>query len=608
MCGIFGYVGPQNAVELCLAGLKRLEYRGYDSAGVAGCRDGSLVVSKVSGKVAGLEAQVVSEELAVDYAVAHTRWATHGAPTALNAHPHADSARSLAVVHNGIIENHETLRQQLMEKGYVFQSETDTEVATALIASLYSGDLLTAVQQALPLLQGSYAIGVVHKDHPGQIIAAAHDSPLVVGIGTGEAFLSSDIHAFLTHTREVIYLHDGEVAAITCEDIRVFDATTEQVMKQSETLELQAEEASKAGYEHFTLKEIHEQPQTIRNALLSRYVEETGTAFFEDLGIDPDALHDVQRILILACGTSWHAGYTAAYMLEDMARIPTQVEVSSEFRYKNPIVEEGTLVIAISQSGETADTIAAVKELKEKGALILAICNVHGSTLVREADGCVFLRAGSEIGVCSTKAFTSQLVVLSLITLLFARMRDMNKADGVEFVQALKLLPQQVERVLAKAAAIQTLAKRYARYDNFFFLGRRHMYPAALEGALKLKEISYINANGYPAGEMKHGPIALINEECPTVAFCANKMTFDKMLSNLREVKARSGPVIAIVEEGIEQINSVADEVITIPATIDALASIPAAVAGQLFAYYVALERGAEIDQPRNLAKSVTVE
>jgi glucosamine--fructose-6-phosphate aminotransferase (isomerizing) len=382
----------------------------------------------------------------------------------------------------------------------------------------------------------------------------------------------------------------------------------EEVIKQSETLANQAEDASKGDYEHFTLKEIHEQPQTIRNALLARYLHDYGTVCMEEMGLNANDLKDVQNVLILACGTSWHAGYVASYLLEDRARIPTRVEISSEFRYKNPVLQDNTLVLAISQSGETADTIAAVRELKAKGAKMVAICNVQGSTLAREADGCILLRAGQEIGVCSTKAFTSQLVVLSLFALAMARMRHMSQEDGCEVLAGLERLPEQVQVVLNQVPYIRVLAKKYARYENFFYLGRRYMYPCALEGALKLKEISYINANGYPAGEMKHGPIALIGPSCPTVAFCADTRTYEKTLSNLMEVKARQGPLIAIAEEGAQGLQGIADDIIFVPRTIDELSAIPSSVAAQLFAYYVALERGAEIDQPRNLAKSVTVE
>lgn len=608
MCGIFCYIGKQNPVNIVMNGLKMLEYRGYDSAGIAGVKNGKIVHCKEVGKVAMLEKEVTQSKLNLDIAIAQTRWATHGEPSKVNAHPHFDQKYTLALVHNGIIENHEALRKALKAKGVVFVSETDTEVIVHLISDCYKGDFLKAVQEAIPQLKGAYALAVIHKDHPDQIIAVSHQSPLVIGIGKKEAFISSDSNAFVSHTREVVFLADSEIAVVKADKLEIFDTSLEQLSKETQKLSFEVEEISKGEYEHYTLKEIHEQPRTIRNALLSRINEEFGTAIFEELNFDINELLSVQRILILGCGTSWNAGYLAGYMLEDKARIPVEVEISSEFRYKNPVVSPGTLVIAISQSGETADTLAAVRELKAKGAKIIALCNVQGSTLAREADATIFLRAGPEIGVCSTKAFTSQLIVLSLFTLMMARMRHMGKAEGQEFLQALKNLPEQVQQVLDKGKAIEALAKKYANYDNFFFLGRHYMYPTSLEGALKLKEISYINANGYPAGEMKHGPIALINDQCPTVALCANKLTFEKLLSNLMEVKARKGKILAIAEENEKGLDSIADDVIRVPNTIDEVASIPTTVVTQLLAYYIAKERGADIDHPRNLAKSVTVE
>lgn len=608
MCGIFGYIGPKDVVQTTIGGLKKLEYRGYDSAGIAGIKDGKLYFCKEVGKVAALEKEIEQQKLSLDLAIAQTRWATHGQPSKINAHPHMDNAQSLAIVHNGIIENHEALRKSLTKNGAVFVSQTDTEVIAHLIASFYEGDFLKAVQKAVPLLKGSFAIAAIHRDCPDRIIAVAQEMPLIIGIGAEEGFISSDSNAFVAHTREVLFLADSEIAVVQAGNVDIYDSSHEQISKQSEQLSSDAAEVTKSGYEHFTLKEIFEQPQTIRSALLSRFREEYGTAVFEELNFDVNELLSVERILILACGTSWHAGYLAAYLFEDRARIPVQVEISSEFRYKNPVLPSGTLVIAISQSGETADTIAAIRELKAKGSRILAICNVHGSTLAREADACIFLRAGPEIGVCSTKAFTSQFVVLALLCLMMARMRHMGKKEGQEFLQALQQLPEQVQLVLAKAAQIEKVAKKYSHYQNFFFIGRRYMFPASLEGALKLKEISYINANGYPAGEMKHGPIALINEECPTVALCANKMTYEKLLSNLMEVKARKGPILAIAEEGETSPENVANDVIWVPSTIDELAVVPTIVVTQLLAYYIARDRGADIDQPRNLAKSVTVE
>jgi glutamine---fructose-6-phosphate transaminase (isomerizing) len=608
MCGIFGYVGSGNAVDITLAGLKRLEYRGYDSSGIAGTHQGELLYCKQAGKIAEMEKEVRKRGMELDVAIAQTRWATHGKPTIENAHPHVDSKQSLALVHNGIIENHSALRDRLKKKGVVFFSETDTEVIAHLISDLYSGDILKAVQEAIPLLKGSYSIALIHKDYPDQIIGVGHQSPLAIGIGQGEMFIASDVQAFGGDAGKMFFLENSEVAVVRKDGYEIYDASMNPISKETKEFVFASEDVSRGDFEHFTLKEIFEQPQALRSALASRCIEDYGTAQFDSLNISKSELLSVERIIILACGTSYYAGYIGEYMLEEIARIPTNVEISSEYRYKNPIVPDGTLVIAISQSGETADTLAAFRELKAKGATVLAICNVHDSSIAREADSCLYLRAGVEVGVCSTKAFTSQVAVISLFTLMLARMHHMTKDKGQKFLQNLKKLPDQVEAVLAQADAIHETAKKYRKYDNFFYLGRRYMYPGALEGALKLKEIAYVNANGYPAGEMKHGPIALIGPDCPTVAFCSDKYTYDKMVSNLMEVKARSGPIIAIAEEGAEEIEEIADDIIRVPKTKDELAVIPATVAAQLFAYYSALERGCEIDQPRNLAKSVTVE
>lgn len=608
MCGIFGYIGPKNVVKTTIEGLKKLEYRGYDSAGIAGVKDGRILYRKKVGKVAVLEKEMEEAGFDIDVGIAQTRWATHGQPTDVNAHPHLDEDGSIAVVHNGIIENYESLKKTLIANGVKFVSQTDTEVIAHLVSSLYKGDFLKAVQEAVSLLEGAFAIALIHRDFPDRMIAVAQQSPLIIGKGKGDAFISSDANAFAAHTREVMYLADGEIAVIKANEIDIYDASMGPVLRETEILHIATEDISKGEYEHFTLKEIHEQPQTIRSALLSRFMEEYGTAVFEELNFDHNELLSVQRILILACGTSWNAGYLSSYMFEDKARIPVQVEISSEFRYKNPVIPSGTLVIAISQSGETADTVAAVREIKAKGIKVLAICNVHGSTLAREADVCLFLKAGPEIGVCSTKAFTSQVIVLSLLCLMMARMRHMSKREGQEFLEALQKLPEQVQWVLDQSDKIRSIAKKYAHYQNFFFIGRSYMYPASLEGALKLKEISYINANGYPAGEMKHGPIALIGEECPVIALCANKTTLEKLASNMMEIKARKGPIIAIIEETEERLQKIADDIILVPATIDELAGIPTTVVTQLLAYFIAKERGADIDHPRNLAKSVTVE
>lgn len=606
MCGIYAYLGHRNGVKLALDGLRRIEYRGYDSAGIAFLSQGKIECFKEVGKISHLEELV--QERTSTAVIAHTRWATHGKVSRENAHPHLDEKKQVAVVLNGIIENYQPLKEELQSEGVQFLSETDTEVLPQLIARMYEGDFLKAVQQALVLLHGSYACAILHRDHPQEMIVAANGAPLVIGVGVQETFVASDPNALIHHTREVIYLSDGEIAKITPKGVEIFDAAMTKISKKTEKLLHSVEEASKGNFEHFTLKEIFEQPQTIRNAMLSRFFEEYGTVALDGLNISSNDLLQIKRILIVACGTSYHAGLVASYMLEDLAGVPTQVEISSEFRYKNPIVPEGTLVIAISQSGETADTIAAVREIKAKGAQVLAICNVQGSTLAREAHGCLFLRAGPEIGVCSTKAFTSQLVVLALFALLMARLKTMSKLEGQKFLRALQLIPTQVQSIIDSAPKIQKIAKKYSKYDHFFFLGRRYMYPTTLEAALKLKEIAYVNANGYPAGEMKHGPIALINEECPTVALCSDKVTYDKLISNLMEVKARHGTIVAIAPQSAQGLDKIADDLIIIPDTNDEFAPILATVAGQLFAYYVAKERGAEIDKPRNLAKSVTVE
>ncbi len=608
MCGIFGYVGKRNAVDLALEGLKKLEYRGYDSAGIAGVIGGELVSCKEVGKVAVLEETARGEKLALDVAIAHTRWATHGMPSHYNAHPHFDVASTLALVHNGIIENYQALRTELRSSGVPFVSETDSEVVAQLVGTHYKGDLLQAVQATLPQLKGAFAIALVHKAHPDQIVVAAHDSPLAIGVGNGETFVASDVNAFLKYVRNVIYLEEGECARITAGVIEVFGSNGKKLNKPTIALEGSAEEISKAGFAHFTLKEICEQPSTMRQALLGRIDLTEGRPVLDELSIGEQNLREVDRILILACGTSFHAGLVASYMIEEIARIPCEVQISSEFRYKNPIVQPRTLVLPISQSGETADTLAAVRECRAKGARVISLCNVQGSSLARISDSTLLLRAGPEIGVCSTKAYTNQLAVLALFTLYMARLRDYPKAEGRRFLEDLLAVPEAIQEVLGQREHIQKLAKKYAKYENFFFIGRNYMYPTALECALKLKEISYINANAYPAGELKHGPIALVEPNCPTVALCANAATFDKMHSNLMEVRARRGKVIAIATSGSPHLSDVSDDQILIPPVPDPFATITSSVAGQLLAYYIALDRGAEIDQPRNLAKSVTVE
>ncbi len=610
MCGIFGYIGPRNPASVCLTGLKQLEYRGYDSSGLAGILEGKIFACKAVGKIPSLENALKEQPLRLDLAISHTRWATHGEPTQENAHPHIDETDSIAVVHNGIIENHYSLREKLKNAGRKFYSDTDTEVIAQLISHYYEGEFLPAVQKALAELRGFWGIAVIHKDHPHQIIAAARENPIAIGINTSraEAFVSSDANAFGESNLDVMFLRSDEIALISPEKIEVFDQSFTPVQKNTQRLESDSAAISKNGYAHFMLKEIFEQPQTVQQAFHNRLIPDFGTAEFESLTFTPTELLSIRRILILACGTSWHAGQIAASLLEDKARITTHAEIASEFRYKNPIISEDTLVIAISQSGETLDTIAAVREVKSKGAKVLGICNIRNSTLTREADCTLFLRAGPEISVCSTKAFTSQLTVLSLFTLLMARLRHMSKEEGQAFLSEIQGLPDKIEQVLHQSANIQTLAKKYARYQSFFYLGRHYMFTASLEAALKLKEISYINAQGYPAGEMKHGPIALIDPNLAVIGMCGNKRTLEKMLSNLMEVKARGGPILAFAPEGTPEVDKIATDVLWLPHICDELAGIIYSVASQLLAYYIALELGTDIDQPRNLAKSVTVE
>jgi glucosamine--fructose-6-phosphate aminotransferase (isomerizing) len=610
MCGIFGVVSEKkrNCILACLEGLKKLEYRGYDSAGIAGLYKGSLKGWKEAGKIRVLEEAISKHPFELEVAIAHTRWATHGKPSQINAHPQFDEHHHLAVVHNGIIENHFTLREFLKKEGVKFRSDTDTEVIAQLISYHNKGDLLKAILKTLKQLQGALAIAIVHKDYPDQIFASARESPLAIGKKEAEAFLSSDPNAFSESDLDVTFLHNDEVAVIKSRDVLIYDKEGQSIKKESANLGLEHHIICKGGFEHFMLKEIHEQPTSLQQAMGGRFSEEYGIPIFDDISISPKELQSINHIIILACGSSWHAGSIAASMLESMARIPSQAEIASEFRYTNPIVSENTLVIAISQSGETADTMAAVREAKAKGAKVLGICNVPHSTLTREADSCIFLRAGPEISVCSTKAFTAQLALLSLFTLYMARLRHFGKREGQLFIQELKRLPTYVSQVLTLAPQIEQYARKFAKYNHFIFLGRRYMYQASLEAALKLKEITYSYATGYAAGEMKHGPIALIDEKLPVIALCGNDQTYEKMLSNLMEVKARRAPILAFVPQNSKQIETITNDVIYLPRICDELAAILYTVSAQLFAYYVALIRGTEIDQPRNLAKSVTVE
>ncbi len=615
MCGIFCYIGPRNSVKICIDGLRHLEYRGYDSAGIAGISDGEIVCYKKVGKISALEELITpflagTKPLELQSAISHTRWATHGKPTTENAHPHFDQQGKVAVVHNGIIENHRAVRKMLEDKGVVFQSDTDSEVIAQLIAHLYEGDLLAAVQKTVPLLEGFFGIAIIHKDHPDEIIATARENPLAIAFHPlrNESLISSDANAFTDKDLDVLFLRNDEIAQVKADHVQLFDASCSPIVKEVKKLEFETVAISKNGFEHFMLKEIFEQPQTIQQAFHMRLSEEAGTAAFENLSFSTKELLATKRILILGCGTSWHAGSVAASLFEELARIPTPAEIASEFRYKNPIISEDTLVLAISQSGETFDTLAAVREVKSKGARVIGICNVRNSSLTREADDCLFLRAGPEVSVVSTKAFTSQLTLLSLFALMMARLRHMGKEEGQKFLHELQLLPEKVHQILLQKEKIDTLALTYAHFENFFFLGRHYMYTTALEAALKLKETSYRNAIGYPAGEMKHGPIALVCKDLAVVALLGNQHTYEKTLSNLMEVKARSAKILAFAPRGASGIESIADDIFLLPEISDPLAPILYSVALQLFAYSIAKIRGTEIDQPRNLAKSVTVE
>jgi glutamine---fructose-6-phosphate transaminase (isomerizing) len=610
MCGIVGFIGRRPAVPLLMEGLRRLEYRGYDSAGVTVPVDGRLETRKSAGKIAELDRILENGgSPAGTCGIAHTRWATHGAPTTNNAHPHVDCAGEFAVVHNGIIENSGTLRRKLEGMGHEFRTETDTEVIAHLIEEAFEDNLEEAVRAALRHVEGTYGLAIISARDPDKIVAARKGSPLLIGIGKeGEYFVASDVAAVLAQTRQVIFLDDGELAVLTRHGYETRELNGGPVTKKVEQIAWELDAIEKSGHEHFMLKEIFEQPETIRNTMRGRLLEEEGAVKLGGLNLSPEDLASIQNIVITACGTSWHAGIIGEYMLEEVARIPVEVEYASEFRYRSPVVDERTLVIAISQSGETADTLAAMREAKRRGATVLGIVNVVGSSIARVADGGIYLHAGPEIGVASTKAFTSQVVALTLFTVLMGRLRDLSILDGREILAALRALPEQVEQVLELNDAIRALARSYKDANNFLYLGRGYNFATALEGALKLKEISYIHAEGLPAAEMKHGPIALIDENMPVVFIAPRDAVYNKVVSNIEEVKARGGRVIAVVTEGDGELRGKVDHLITVPATIDMLTPVVTTIPLQLLAYHIAVMRGCNVDQPRNLAKSVTVE
>ncbi len=610
MCGIVGYIGNQNCVPILIQGLKRLEYRGYDSAGIGIIQEMEPIIIKNKGKVSILEERVNELVLNSELGIGHTRWATHGIPNEQNAHPHTNKQKTLFIIHNGIIENFQTLKNNLIALGYKFESDTDSEVFAHLIDSFLNKgyQLSKSVQMALNEVNGTYGLAVIYSKEPDKLIAARKGSPLVIGLGKGENFVASDVSAILNYTKNVIYLDDGEFAEIYKDKYVVKTIADKRIEKEIHEINMSIDEIDKGGYSHFMLKEIMEQPESTRNSMRGRLLIDEGSAKLGGLDDCIDRLVNSKRILISACGTSWHAALVGEYMLEQYARIPVEVEYASEFRYRNPILSGEDSIFFISQSGETADTLAALKEAKNRGALALGICNVVGSTIARESMSGVYIHAGPEIGVASTKAFTSQLVVLALITLLISKRKGLKSSEAKKIADALLEIPSKIEQILKLNDEIEQLAEEFQDSPNFLYLGRGYNFPAALEGALKLKEISYIHAEGYPAAEMKHGPIALIDDNMPVVFIAPKDSTYEKILSNIQEVRARGGRIIAVTDEGNGEIDKLVDHTIKIPKTIEMLTPILTSIPLQLLAYHIAVNKSLDVDQPRNLAKSVTVE
>ncbi len=608
MCGIVGYIGPKDPVPILMDGLKHLEYRGYDSAGVAVLEGAALTTERAAGKLANLADKLRVHPVTGSYGLGHTRWATHGRPTEENAHPHTDCRGEIVVVHNGIIENYLALKEELRAKGHTFRTETDTEIIAHLLED-ESDDLEAAMRAVTKRLLGIFALAAASTRDPGRIVATRQGPPLVVGMGKGENFVASDIPAILHHTRDMVFLDDGEMAVVTRDEVRFTDLHGTPRSKAATRIAWDPIQAEKAGFKHFMQKEIYEQPRAIQDTLVGRFSLDTNRLFLEELNLPAEVAQGLERVVLVACGTSWHAALCGRYMIERLARLHAEVDYGSEFRYRDPMVDGRTLCVFISQSGETADTLAALREARAKGARTAAICNVVGSMITRDADGVLYTHAGPEIGVASTKAFTTQLVALDLLALYLAQCRgSLPEAEMAGHLDALTHLSGQVEQVLGLEAKIEELSRPYSRYNDFLYLGRGVQYPIALEGALKLKEISYIHAEGYPSGEMKHGPIALIDENLPVVGIAPRDAIYDKLVSNLEEVKARDGMVIALCSEGDERIRAVADEVLPLPDTDPLLMPVLAVVPLQLLAYHIAVKRGCDVDQPRNLAKSVTVE
>ncbi|MBI3836347.1 MAG: glutamine--fructose-6-phosphate transaminase (isomerizing) [Planctomycetia bacterium] len=635
MCGIVGYIGAREAAPFLIEGLRRLEYRGYDSAGIATVSHGALVVTKRAGRLDNLVQKLADFPTSGQIGIGHTRWATHGPATDINAHPHIGGDSAVAVVHNGVIENFRPIKQRLESEGYCFRSATDSEVIAHLIASCLDEQLtretahgkgepavesrvgavapqhrplVEAVRQALSQLHGTYGLAVVFRDHPDLIIAARLGSPLVVGVGSDEHFIASDASPLAGHTDKIVYLADHQLAVVTPDSLLVIDRDQGHIAHTVRVLDMIADNVQLDGYPHYMLKEIFEQPETIRNATRGRLSLDEATAVFGGLNLSPQRLRSLNRFLLTACGTSWHAALVGEHLIEDLAQIPVEVEYASELRYRNPPLDNNTLLFAITQSGETADTLAALREMKRKGHPTLAICNVVGSSIAQAADGGIYLHAGPEIGVASTKAFTSQCVTLAMLALYFGRQRNLGFDAGMRIIERLQELPGHVERALQTNDVARRIANKYCHCTNFLYLGRQYNFPTALEGALKLKEISYIHAEGYPAAEMKHGPIALVDEHTPSVVLIPHGSVYDKVMSNLEEIKARGGPVIAVVGEGDTRVADLADDVIEVPNVEDFLQPIVTIVPLQLLAYHIAVLRGCDVDKPRNLAKSVTVE
>src|SRR5215211_3788617 len=614
MCGIIGYIGQKQVLPILIDGLRRLEYRGYDSAGVAVLRNGEIELRRSAGKLARLERTIVNDPVDGLYGVGHTRWATHGRPTEENAHPHRDCTGRIVVVHNGIIENYLDLKQQLQREGHRFVTETDTEIVAHLVEREMKDDgLENAVRRALLYMRGLFGLVLISADDPNKIVTVRNGPPIVVGLGDGEFFVASDIPAILSHTRDVVFLGDEEMAVITPSGVEFTDYAGGAVSKKSTRVSWDPVMAEKAGYKHFMLKEIFEQPIAIKETVLGRASVETGKAFLQEIEIPDAVLKDIERVVILACGTSWHAGLVGKFLIESLARVPVDVDYGSEYRYRDPIVSKNTLAVVITQSGETADTLAALREAKKRGARSISICNVVGSMATRETEGTIYTHAGPEIGVASTKAFTSQVVALHLLALYLGQVRGtLTPEEARPHIEGLMQLPLLVEEVLKSEPITEEIAKRFYQRSDFLFLGRGINYPIALEGALKLKEISYIHAEGYPAGEMKHGPIALIDESMPVVAIAPDDHVFEKMVGNVQEAKARGGSVIAITTAGDPRMQPVLDPqrdvLLAMPRTTPLLTPIVMTIPLQLLAYYIAVRRGCDVDQPRNLAKSVTVE